>query len=77
MGPEVLKSKLKQNRQSVSAEAFGLYNKKGDFKPPFYEKSDEIKDQLKKRLESAFMFSALNPEELNIVIDAMNQVSKK
>ena len=73
----MLKSKLKQNRQSVSAEAFGLYNKKGDFKPPFYEKSDEIKDQLKKRLESAFMFSALNPEELNIVIDAMNQVSKK
>jgi len=55
----------------VSAEAFGLWNKKTDFKPPMHPKTPQVKEALKKRLEQAFMFSALNPEELNIVIDAM------
>ena len=48
-------------RTSVSAEAFGIWNKKEDFKAPFFPKSDDVKTTVKKRLEQAFMFSALNP----------------
>lgn len=61
----------------MSAEAFGVFNKKGDFKAPSYPKTPQVKDQLKKRLEQAFMFSALNPEELDIVLGAMQNVKKK
>jgi hypothetical protein len=35
----------------VSAEAFGNWNKKQDFVPPFYEKTTQQKEALKKRLE--------------------------
>ena len=64
-------------RTSVSAEVFGTWNKKKEFKAPSYEKSPEVRVALKKRLEQAFMFSCLNPDELNIVLDAMQQVKKK
>lgn len=64
-------------RASVSAEAFGTWNKKEDFKAPVYDKSDETKQALQARLEQAFMFSALNPEELEVVLGAMQQVCKK
>ena len=33
-------------RASVSAEAFGDWNKKEDFTPPVNEKSDEAKDRI-------------------------------
>ena len=35
-----------------------------------------MREALKKRIEQAFMFSALNPEELSIVLDAMQNVKK-
>lgn len=35
-----------------------------------------MREALKKRIEQAFMFSALNPEELSIVLDAMHNVKK-
>jgi cAMP-dependent protein kinase regulator len=60
----------------VSAEVFGKWNKKGDFKAPKYEKTAAVREALKKRIEQAFMFSALNPEELGIVLDAMQNVKK-
>jgi len=34
-------------RGSVSAEAFGNWNKKEEFKAPFYAKSDSVKNALK------------------------------
>ena len=64
-------------RASVSAEAFGKWNKKEDFKAPVFPKTDAVKQALQNRLEQAFMFNALNPEELDIVLNAMNSVSKK
>jgi cAMP-dependent protein kinase regulator len=69
--------KKKDMRTSVSAEAFGQWNKKTDFHPPNYPKPDHIKESLKKRLEQAFMFSALNPQELEIVLGAMQQIKVK
>ena len=61
-------------RQSVSAEAFGNWNKKEEFKAPHYEKAEETVQALKARLGQAFMFSNLNPDELNIVLGAMQMV---
>lgn len=58
----------------MSAEAFGAYNKKDDFTPPTHAKTQQVREALQKRLEQAFMFSALNSEEINIVLDAMEEV---
>lgn len=38
------------------------------------EKSRETKEKLKVRLMQAFMFNALDEKELNIVIDAIEEV---
>ena len=62
-------------RASVSAEAFGNWNKKEEFKAPVHEKSEEVTTALRARLSQAFMFSALNPAELDIVIGAIQQAS--
>ncbi len=64
-------------RSSVSAEVFGTWNKKQEFKPPKYDKTPAVREALKKRLSQAFMFSSLNPQELSIVLDAMLSVKKK
>ena len=61
----------KKYRISVSAEAYGIWNKPIEFTPPNYPKTDDIKWQIKQRLAQAFMFNALNKDELSIVIDAM------
>ena len=37
----------------------------------------EVREALKKRLEQAFMFSCLNPQELEIVLNAMQYVKKQ
>ena len=37
-------------RSSVSAEAFGSWNKKAEFKPPKHEKTLAVREALKKRL---------------------------
>jgi cAMP-dependent protein kinase regulator len=49
--PVVQKTVVRKPRTSVSAEAFGNWNKKEDFKAPFFPKSDEQLEALKKRLE--------------------------
>ena len=45
-------------RQSVSAEAFGIFNQKKAFTPKVVHKSAETQDRLSKRLGQAFMFQA-------------------
>lgn len=61
-------------RQSVSAEAYGDWNKKKAFTPPEYPKSDEQKERLKATLSKAFMFSHLEDAEFNIIIGATQEV---
>lgn len=42
--PEKIVNKYKKGpRSSVSAEAFGIWNKKSDFKPTVVDKSEEAK----------------------------------
>lgn len=55
----------------MSAEAFGIWNKKGDFKAKVIPKTPEVKQALRNKLDGAFMFSALDDKEKEVVIDAM------
>jgi len=58
-------------RTSVSAEAYGDWNKKQDFLPPMNPKSpDEVK-AITAILEQIFMFSDLPKEALSTVVGAM------
>jgi len=41
------------------------------------EKTQEQKDRIKLRMDQAFMFSALDKEETEIVINAMEEIRKK
>lgn len=67
----MIKRKNKGPRASVSAEVFGIYNKKEAFVPPVIEKSAEAKEAINSKIESAFMFSGLEESEKTIVVDAM------
>jgi len=62
-------------RKSISAEAYGLYNKKPVFVPKVIEKSDEAKEKIRAKLSQVFMFQLIDDKELKIVIDAMDIVT--
>lgn len=64
-------------RISVSAEAYGAWNKKKAYVPKVVPKTQEQKERIKLRLEQAFMFNALDEREKQIVIDAMEEVKFK
>lgn len=58
-------------RASVSAEAFGVWNKKAEFKAPVVEKGADTTEKIRKRLSESFLFNALDDKEFDIVIGAM------
>lgn len=60
-------------RTSVSAEAYGKFNKKGSFQPRMIPKSAEQKSRIEKKLGQAFMFSALDDKDREIVVGAMEE----
>ena len=69
----VRKTDYKVQRISVSAEAYGAYNKQGDFKPPSYPKSSETEQRLYSKLSNSFLFSHLGDKEKSILIQAMKE----
>lgn len=62
-------------RQSVSAEAYGQWNQKKDFTPPVNPKSAEQNERINGVLSKSFLFSALEDNELKVVLDAVKEVS--
>lgn len=64
-------NKKLQARQSVSAEAFGRFHVKAEFKPKVIPKTPEQNERITKRLGQAFMFQALDDKEKAIVVKAM------
>lgn len=60
-------------RQSVSAEAYGMWNQKKDFDPPKYEKTAEQTERLKGILSASFLFSKLSEKDLDVILLAMKQ----
>lgn len=58
-------------RASVSAEAYGNWNKVKAFTPPEHPKSAEQTNKLRDILSSSFMFSSLEKKDMDVVILAM------
>ena len=50
-----------------------MWNQKTAFKPRVIPKSEAAKEAIREKLNLAFMFSALEPNEQEIVIDAMEE----
>lgn len=70
---ELQKKKATNMRVSVSAEAYGEFNKKAAFKPRVIPKSEEAKRRIQQRMEQAFMFSGLDEKETQVVIDSFEE----
>lgn len=60
-------------RAAVSAEAYGEWNKKEDFKPRVIPKEPEQRARIIERLSKSFMFSALEETEREIVVNSMEE----
>jgi len=70
--PEQLSSSKKPTgRTSVSAEAYGEWNKLRAFTPPVVPKSEDQKRRILEVLQQSFLFAALERENQGIIADAM------
>ena len=68
------KSQHKKNtRNSVSAEVYGIFNKKKIFVPKKIHKTEEQINRIKGKIISSFIFSSLDKKEIEIVINAMEE----
>lgn len=74
---QLAKKDQKVGRTSVSAEVYGKFNQKENFKPKVVPKTQQQKDKIALRLNQAFMFSSLDDKEKEIVINAMEEVKIK
>lgn len=61
----------KNSRRGISAEVYGEFNKKAEFKPKVIRKSEQSISYIKKLLLKSIMFQSLSEENLKIVVDAM------
>jgi cAMP-dependent protein kinase regulator len=63
------------NRTSVSAEAYGDWNKqKTNFEPPVYDKTSEQADRIRGMLQKSFIFETIDEKNLEILVNAMHKV---
>jgi cAMP-dependent protein kinase regulator len=69
----IAKNQARSTRASVSAEVYGKFNQKSSFEAKVVPKSEEQKGRIRQKLSQAFMFSALDDKEQEIVINAMEE----
>ena len=69
----VIKKKNILPRTGVSAEVYGEFNKKEDFVARKIPKTDEQIQRIKSSVIHSFLFSNLEPKDLEIVIGAMEE----
>ena len=60
-------------RISVSAEAYGFYNKKQNYVPKVVSKNEDQMNRIKGKIISSFIFSSLDKKDLEVVINAMEE----
>lgn len=65
---------LARKRKSVSAEAYGAWNKIENVVLPEHAKSEDQKDRLKKVLQDSFLFASLSGKEMETTLMAMQEV---
>eukprot|EP01068_Selenidium_serpulae_P003202 Selendium_serpulae@DN2941_c0_g1_i1.p1 len=64
---------LARPRHSVSAEAYGEWNKKREFTPPEIPKTDDQMKRIRQVLQESFLFTCLEEKDLKVVIGAMEE----
>jgi len=65
-------------RTSVSAEAYGDWNKqKTNFEPPVHEKTEEQAERIRGMLKKSFIFENIDEKNLEILVKAMHKVELK
>lgn len=70
---EAKNPKKQVGRSGVSAEAYGNWNKKEEFKPKIIPKSQEQYDRIVSKMSKSFMFAALDDKDKEIVIGCMQE----
>lgn len=68
---EAKRSTLKSQRKSISAEAYGHYNPKGNFQPRVVEKDAPTQALIRQLLAQSFLFRHLDEREVKIIVNAM------
>jgi cAMP-dependent protein kinase regulator len=68
---EAKRATIKNQRKSISAEAYGHYNPKGEFQPKVVEKDSQTKQRIHELLSNSFLFKHLEQKEMNIIVNAM------
>jgi cAMP-dependent protein kinase regulator len=71
--PEQKKKSSLIPRSAVSAEAYGEYNKKSNFKARYIEKTPEQIQRIKTMIIHSFIFGNLDSKDLEIIIGAMEE----
>lgn len=77
---EIIKARQRLNnkgwkpRASVSAEVYGEWNRKEDFKPKVIKKDEETMENIKHKIKQSFMFNNLSEADIEVVINAMRVV---
>ena len=67
----VTMKRMTKKKNAISAEAYGDYNKLGDFKPRVIEKNSQQIEKITNTLKKNFMFNTLEHHDQEIVIKAM------
>ena len=65
--------KKKGFRTSVSAEVYGIHNKKKPYVPRVIPKTNEQKERIKQKCMQSFLFNSLEDKELKTVIDSFEE----
>lgn len=68
-----LQTKGRGQRSSVSAEVYGVFNKKEEFKPRVIPKTEEQKNRINQKIGESFMFNNLEVAEMNMVLEAFEE----
>jgi cAMP-dependent protein kinase regulator len=71
--PSQKKAVDKKHRSGVSAEAYGTFNPKKDFTPKVIKKNDNQIQRIKNKILQSFIFSNIDPKDVNVIIDAMEE----
>ena len=64
------------SRQGISAEVYGVFNKKQEFIPKVISKDNNTKASIKELLKKSVLFGKLADEDMNVVLDAMTVEEK-
>ena len=60
-------------RTAVSAEVYGKFNNKTEYKAKIIPKSDEQIQRIKLKILQSFLFESLDPKDVDVVINAMEE----